>query len=118
MYTYSDSLFDTPETKTTWLISYPPAKIKKKIQVYLTVLTHLTGLKSRCQRSWFLSGGEVRIRYFAFPSFWRLPTFLGSCSPSSACSILFMSHLSAPSSKVKPLSSHDPENFFLSRTYD
>ena len=30
MYTYSDSLFDTPETKTTWLISYPPAKIKKK----------------------------------------------------------------------------------------
>ena len=94
-------------------------KLKNKIQVsYLTVLTHLTGLKSRCQRGWFLSGGEVRICYFAFPSFWRLPAFLGSWSPSSACSILFMSYLSALSSKVEPLSSHDPENFFLSRTYD
>lgn len=60
MYTCNDSLFDTPETKTTWLINYPLAKIKKKkIQVsYLTVLTCLTGLKSRCPRGWFLSRGE------------------------------------------------------------
>ena len=36
MYTYNDSLFDTPETKTTWLINYPPAKIKKQNTSFLS----------------------------------------------------------------------------------
>lgn len=35
MYTCNDSLFDTPETKTTWLINYPLAKIKKKKYKFL-----------------------------------------------------------------------------------
>lgn len=36
MYTCNDLLFDTPETKTTWLINYPPAKIKKKNTSFLS----------------------------------------------------------------------------------